>query len=68
MFYVFHLKMKYEIKNRIFLVKKFKSIKRVQIAYNAEFKSKKAPSACVIKNIVSTFEKTGSVGHKPPKR
>jgi transposase len=71
MFYVFHLKMKYERKNRIFLVKKyyeFKSIKQVQTAYNAEFKSKTAPSACVIKNIVSTFEKTGSVGHTPPKR
>ena len=50
-----------EIRNKKshFLVKKyyeFKSIKRVQTAYNAEFKSKTAPSAYIIKNIISTFE------------
>ena len=52
------------IKKRIFLLKmyyKTESIKAVQRAYQAEYKCKTAPSNRVIINIVSTFEKHGSV-------
>lgn len=64
------LKMKYDFKKRIFLVKKFYqfgSIAVVQRAFRTEYKNELAPSQSVINNIVSTFEKTGSVGHATPK-
>lgn len=56
--------MLYDQKKRIFLLKmyyKTESIKAVQRAYQAEYKCKTAPSNRVILNIVSTFEKHGSV-------
>jgi hypothetical protein len=46
------------------LVKKwyeFRSTISVQRAFKSEFKSKDAPAASVIKNLISKFEKTGSV-------
>ncbi len=44
-----------------------KNITLVQRAYRNHFSKKTAPSNSVIKNIVSNFEKTGSVGHVAPK-
>ena len=62
--------MKYDLKNRIFLLKsfyEFGSIVRVQRAYCAKFNEKIAPNTSTIRNIVSVFEKTGSVSPTPPK-
>jgi hypothetical protein len=62
--------MKYDLKKRVFLLKKyfeFKEIVLVQRAYRTEFKCKDAPSHCIIKNIAFTFEKTGSVMYMAPK-
>ena len=62
--------MKYDLPRRIFLLKKyyeFSSIKAIQRAFCVKFKGKIAPSYSVIKNIVSVFEKTGSVSPMPPK-
>ena len=56
--------MTHDVKKRVFLVKmwyKTESIKRVQRDYQAEYSCKTAPSRLVIMNIVSTFEKHGSV-------
>ena len=56
--------MLYDQKKTHFLLKmyyKTESIKAVQRAYQAEYKCKTAPSNRVIINIVSTFEKHGSV-------
>lgn len=60
--------MKYDLQERVFLVKKyyeFKSFSDVQRAYRVEFNKNKAPDRKVIFNIVSVFEKTGSVSQKP---
>ena len=57
--------MKYDIQKLVFLVKsyyKFQSITQIQRAFHREFGTKDTPSCSVIKNIVSNFEKTGSVG------
>ena len=62
--------MKYNIQERVFLVKKYyesHNITSVQKAYRSNFKNSDAPSWSVIKNIISNFEKSGSVGHVPPK-
>lgn len=62
--------MKYNIAERVFLVKKFYEFKQiilVQRAWKSEFSKPDAPSRSVIMNIISNFEKTGSVGHVPPK-
>lgn len=62
--------MKYNIQERVFLVKSFYELKSyvlVQRAYKSHFSKSDAPDRAVIKNIVSNFEKTGSVGHVPPK-
>ncbi len=56
--------MLYDLQKRVFLLKtyyKTASIKAVQRAYQAEYKCKTAPNEKVIKNIVSTFEKHGSI-------
>jgi hypothetical protein len=56
--------MLYDQKKRIFLLKmyyKTESIKAAQRAYQPEYKFKTAPSNRLIINIVSTFEKHGSV-------
>ena len=37
----------------------------VQRVWRTEFKNEKAPDAKAIKNIISNFEKTGSVVHIP---
>jgi AraC-like DNA-binding protein len=61
--------MRYNIQERIFLVKKFyelKHISLIQRAWRSKFFNSKAPSASVIRNIVSNFEKTGSVACKAP--
>jgi AraC-like DNA-binding protein len=63
--------MKYTIQERVFLVKKkyeLKEMSLIQKAWRTEFVNSKAPSYTTIKNIVSNFEKTGSVAHVPPKR
>ena len=62
--------MKYNIAERVFLVKKFYEFKQiilVQRVWKSEFSKPDAPSRSVIMNIISNFEKTGSVGHVPPK-
>lgn len=62
--------MKYNIQERVFLVKKYyelKSISLVQRAFRTKYIKSDAPNGSVIRNIVSNFEKTGSVGHVPPK-
>ena len=62
--------MKYDFKKRIFSLKsfyEFGSIVRVQCAYCANFNEKIAPNHSTIKNIVSVFEKTGSVSPTLPK-
>ena len=62
--------MKYDLKKSIFLVKKFyefKNITLVQRAYKAEYKEKIASGNKVIENIVSNFEKNGSVTSSYPK-
>ena len=69
--YVLFLKMKYNLKTRIFLVKKFYQfgcISVVQRAFRTEYKNESAPSHSIIKNIISNFEKTGSVGHATQKQ
>ena len=69
--YVLFLKMKYDLKKRIFLMKKFYqfgSISVVQRAFRTEYKNESAPSHSIIKNIISNFEKTDSLGHPTPKR
>ncbi len=58
--------MKIDLKESIFIVKKyyqFHSIVSVQRAYRVEFNTKTAPNDPAIRNIVSKFEKTGSVHH-----
>ena len=63
--------MKYDLKKRIFLVKKFykfDDIAQVQRAFRSQYKNDRAPSSSTIKNIVSNFEKTGSVGYVKPQR
>ena len=62
--------MKFEIKERVFLVQKFyelKNISLIQRAFRVKFPNQKAPSNKVIKYIISVFEKTGSVQRQPPK-
>ena len=56
--------MRLDLQKRVFLFKmyyKTASIKAVQRAYQAEYHYETAPTAKVIKNIVSKFEKHGSV-------
>ena len=63
--------MKYTIQERVFVVKKYyelKHISLIQKAWRTEFVKSKAPSDSAIKNMVTNFEKTGSVAHVPPKR
>ena len=63
-------KMKYNIQERIFLVKKYyelQSITLIQRAYRTHFVKSEAPNHKLIKNIISNFEKTGSVVYAPPK-
>ena len=66
----------YSIKNEIqsckagFLVKtfnEFKEISLVQRAFRTEYPKEGTPSHSVIKNILSNFEKYGSVALVPPK-
>jgi len=64
-------KMKYDLKQRVFIVKTYykrESIAEVQRAFRTEFKNVSAPTGCAIKNIISNFEKTGSVAYALPKR
>lgn len=62
--------MKYDIPQRVFLVKTWyqsQSIASVQLAFRREFATRESPSQSSIMNIVSNFEKTGSVGRVSPK-
>ena len=62
--------MKYNLAQRVFLVKKgyeLKEISLVQRAFRTEYPKDGTPSHSVIKNILSNFEKHGSVAHVPPK-
>ena len=54
-------------KKRIFLLKSFYEFVRVQRAYCAKFNEKISPNTSTIRNIVSVFEKIGSVSPTPPK-
>ena len=47
---------------------KLESIAAVQSAYRVQFNKKQAPSRSVILNMVSVFEKTGSVATTSPMR
>ena len=63
--------MKYDIPERVFIVKKYYELKNpvlVQRAYRTKYKNKKAPSPIVISNIISVFEETGSVAFLSQKR
>jgi hypothetical protein len=63
--------MKYNIKQRVFLVKNFyelKEISLVQRRFRAEYPKDGTPSHSVIKKIVSNFENYGSVDHVAPKK
>lgn len=60
--------MKYNLKKRIFLVQKYYELKEIcliQRSFRSEFKNVRAPSRSVIINIISNFEKTGSVLNTP---
>jgi hypothetical protein len=60
--------MPYDIEKRVFLVKKYyelQNITLVQRAYRTKYIKSEAPSYRLIKNIISNFEKTGSVGRVP---
>ena len=62
--------MNYNLVQRVFLVKKvyeLKEISLVQQAFIAEYPKDGTPNYSVIKNILSNFEKYGSVAHVPPK-
>ena len=68
---IIRIKMKYDILQRVFLVSKyyeFKSMSKVINAWNTKYKNSDPPSHSTILNIVSNFEKTGSVAYVPPKR
>ena len=62
--------MKYNLVQRVFLVKKvyeLKEISLVQRAFRRKYTKDGTPNYSVIKNILSNFEKYGSVAHVPPK-
>ena len=62
--------MKYNLVQRVFLVKKaqeLKEISLVQQAFITEYPKDGHPSFSVIKNIQSNFEKYGLVKHVSPK-
>ena len=62
--------MKYNLVQRVFLVKKvyeLKEISLVQRAFRREYPKDGTTNYSVIKNILSNFEKYGSVAHVPPK-
>jgi len=64
-------KMKYDIPQRVFLLKNFYELKEiclVQRRFRNEYPKFGTPSRSVIMNIVSNFEKYGSVAHVPPKQ
>ena len=63
--------MKYDITKRIFLVKKYyelANIVLVQRAFRSKYPKEGTPNHKVIKNVVSNFEKTGSVQHVAPNK
>ncbi len=56
--------MRYDLEKRAFLIKKFSKLNNstlVQRAWRSEFKNLKAPDHKTILNLVSKFDKTGSV-------
>ena len=62
--------MKYDLKKRIFLVKKYYELNNptlVQRAFRTEYDAKTVPNHKVIKNIVSNFGKKGSAATSYPK-
>ena len=64
------LKMKYNLAQRVFLVKyvyELKYISLVQRDFRTEYSKYGTPSHSAIKNILSNFEKPGSAVHVPPK-
>ena len=68
--YSITVKMKYNIKKRVFLGKtfyEFKKISLVQRAFRTEYPKEGTPNHSVIKNILFNFEKYGSVARVPPK-
>ena len=62
--------MKYNQEKRMFLINKFlklESVRLVQRAYRTEYVTSIAPADSTIRNIVSNFQKTGSVNRKVQK-
>jgi hypothetical protein len=58
--------MKYDIQRRVFLVKKYYELSKIvsiQRAFRAEYPKKGTPTHYTMENIVSYFEKYGSVLH-----
>ena len=63
--------MKFDITQRVFLVKKFYELSKiclVQRAFRSQYPKESTPSHKAIKNIVSNFEKYGSVARVPPNK
>jgi len=63
--------MKYDLKQRVFIVKKYyelRVISLVQRAFNKEYPKEDTPTHPTIKNILCNFEKYGSVAHVSPKK
>ena len=63
-------KMKFDLKTRVFLVKQFHKLESITLvlrAFRREYPKEAAPKPNTIKNMVSNFEKYGSVGHVAPK-
>ena len=61
--------MKYDQKT-IFFIKQFYKLENItldQRAFRREYPKEDFPNGSTIKNLVSNFEKTGSVGHVAPK-
>jgi hypothetical protein len=64
-------KMKYDIAKRVYLVKKIyelKEISLVQRSFRSEYPNQGSPSHSTINNLISNFEKTGTVTPLPRKR
>ena len=63
--------MKFNLTQRVFLVKKIyelKVISLVQQAFRREYPKEDIPGHPAIKNIISNFEKYGSVAMFPPEK
>lgn len=58
--------MKYDIEQRVFMVKKFNELNHISLIqrdFRKEYPKEDTPSHSVVKNVVSNFEKYGSVAY-----